>query len=369
MPAYVCVCVCVCVCACVAGNKREIDRLDPGCPERALGQLVPRYGDVFRVNLANFCLAAVLSPADALHVTRTLDLPKPRFVYETLPFHGLVGITNVKEHRFRRALLAPTFKSSTVTIAAVTRAMLGKVVQRLRGAAQRQAATPAGAHVPPADIKELMVALTMDVMAHWAFHIDLSMIDKTGTHANPLAAAMVEVFDFTQRVVRAPAGALNPMAQLRRIRAQRVITSTVMSIVRHRRTIAAYSPPDVIDRLLHEQKTRALADEYRARGETPFEIHDRHIVDEVITILQAGSETTSSTYVGRVRVRVRRRVCVRVRARALTGGARAFVCAYVCAQPRDDVPRARAQPRVAGSCGGRDQRRAGRPERSGARGL
>jgi cytochrome P450 len=242
-------------------------------PLELMLELTRDYGDVSQVRMGPMRLIVVNHPDYVKHVLQEnhANYGRPAFVsmVRSLIGNGLLFSEGELWLRQRRTM-QPMFHRER--IAGFARTMAAAVAARVRDWRARSSNLPL-------DISREMARLTFEIVGRTLFSTDLSV------EASALGAAIQFILKWLDQRVAQPLAAplFIPTADNRRFRAaQRLLAETISRLIAERRATQV-DLGDLLSMLL------AAADPESAQN-----MGDKQIHDEVLTILSAGYETTSS---------------------------------------------------------------------------
>jgi cytochrome P450 len=252
------------------GSARAIQR-DP------LGfnvSMFQRYGNVAAVRFLLWPTYMIFHPQDVKHVLQENHRNYSKDTYLIHFLRPLLGqglfSNDGQSWLHQRRLMQPAFhRKQLATFGMLMTGATSSLLERWHNATTRD---------QPLDVAAEMMRLTLHIVGHALFSIDLS--DETGTVGQAFTALLTSISDYIYQ----PVPPLNvPTPRNRRIRQSiRTLDGVVQEIITaHRRLDAGTS--DLLSLLL------LARDEETGEGMT-----DRQVRDEVMTLLLAGHETTSN---------------------------------------------------------------------------
>lgn len=245
-------------------------------PIEAFGSLWREYGDLVRVPIMpGYTICFAVHPAAMEQVLARKDdrYPKPKLLLEAMGMlqgQGLFTSQGESWVRHRR-LIQPAFQQSQMV------SLQTKIQAQVRSLIQKWEHKPDGEVF---DIAAEMTRLTLKIISSALFSVDLS--DET----NELGQAIRTGFEYVYFRMSTPIAfpPSFPTARNRQFRqAKRTIDRMIQSMIQARREQPS-GEQDLLSMLL------AAQDE-----ETGLGMSDRQVQDEVMTLMNAGFETTATT--------------------------------------------------------------------------
>lgn len=250
-------------------------------PLELLLECYERYGPVFTIRVLHGNVVFMLGPAANHYMTVS---HASNFTWRESHFRDLIGLLgdglltiDGEFHRRSRQIMLPAFHRER--IAASIDVMVEETERALVQLASGAAAGAGGERTQQLDLYDWTRHLAMRIAMRALFGLDPDSEPARGTDAAALFEGALSFYatEYTSRFLRGP---FTPWARLQNAsqRLDRVIYSEI-----NRRRASGERGEDVLSLLLD------------AHDEDGASLSDRHVRDEVMTLLFAGHDTTTST--------------------------------------------------------------------------
>jgi cytochrome P450 len=239
---------------------------------RTLRALAKRYGPAFTVNLPGFGPVVVISDAATVKdlFTTGTDLVGRAFnLGHILLGPGSTFSLDGNEHRERRKLLGPPFH--------------GKRMQGHEHIVEEEVMREIGGWPEGREIEMLqpMMRITLNAILRTVFGAEGKALDEL-RELLPAAVALGSRLTVLPEFARRDVGRFSPWGRFLRYR--RRYDAIIDGLIAEARSDPAF-----------DERTDVLSLLLQARYETGEPISDRHVADELLTLLVAGRETTATT--------------------------------------------------------------------------